>query len=215
MAHMPLTPEEFERAWGADALVRLPAESAAAPIPSDARDFLVRAGLPALVRYSYGSADGKITFCRLAPSLHTALGEPTVGPPLPIDRAAYRILGHEFFCNGAAWWCAHERTGQVDRIDIELNPPIEFASSSVAHLASAVLAAVRWSARCDRSVGEWRAEVDRLRRELTELDPAGMGSDRNFWPAYLDVIRDEEPHTVGFERGSRPDGEWALQEGPW
>ena len=40
---MPKSAVEFARAWGESSLVRLPANLAAAPIPKDDRDFLVRA----------------------------------------------------------------------------------------------------------------------------------------------------------------------------
>ena len=212
---MLLTPNEFASAWGADALVRLPSPLGTAPIPSDARQFLVQAGLPALIRYFSGSTGGKITFCRLAVGLSPVLGEKTVGPPLPSEWSAYWILGDEFFCNGSAWWCVHERTGRVDRIDIELDRPIEFANSSVAHFASAVLAASSWSDGPGRAAAEWPSEVDRFRRELAALDEASMESDRNFWPVYLNFIRDEGPHLGAFEKGSRSEGERALEAGPW
>jgi hypothetical protein len=42
-----------------------------------------------------------------------------------------------------------------------------------------------------------------------------MESDQNFWPAYLDFIRGEGPHLGRFEKGSRVEGEQALQAGPW
>lgn len=212
---MLLSPKEFASAWGADALVRLPSPLATAPIPSDARQFLVQAGLPALIRYFPGSTGGKITFCRLAAGLSPVLGEETVGPPLPPEWSVYWILGDEFFCNGSAWWCVHERTGRVERIDIELDRPIEFANSSVAHFASAVLAASLWSDRRGRAAAEWPSDVDQFERELAALDAASMESDRNFWPVYLDFMRDEGPHPGAFEKGSRSEGERALEAGPW
>jgi hypothetical protein len=209
------SPEQFERAWGADGLVRLPPLLATAPIPKEDCEFLVRVGLPALIRYFPGSSDGVITFCRLASGLAPVLGEKTVGPALPPEWSVYWILGDEFFCNGAAWWCVHGSTGRVDRIDIEIEPPIEFANSSVAHFASAILAASLWSAQCSGAVEEWPSQVDRLKRELTELDPPCMGSGRSFWLVYLDFIRSEGPHLSAFEKGSRPEGERALQARPW
>jgi SUKH-4 immunity protein len=186
-------------------LVRLPS-LAGTPIPKDTREFLVRAGLPGLIRY----LDDVITFCRLASGLAPLLGEKTVGSPLPSEWSVYWIVGDEFFSNGAAWWCVHGPTGHVHRIDIEIEPPIAFANRSVAHFASAVLAASLWSTRCSRAVEKWPSEVDRLKRELAELDPPCMRSDRNFWPAYLDFIRSEGPHLAGFEKGSRAEGELAI-----
>jgi SUKH-4 immunity protein len=212
---MVVTPEDFARAWGANALVRPPAASVPEAIPSDARAFLVRAGLPALIRCFGGSSECKITFCRLASGPSPVLAEQTVGPPLPREWSVYWVLGDEFFCNGAAWWCIHERTGQVERIDIELAEPIEFANNSVAHFASAVLAALVWSSRPDRSAAEWPSEVNRLTRQLAVLDPASMESGRNFWPVYLDYIREEGPQRRAVERGSLSEGERALQAGPW
>ena len=210
---MLLSPEEFARAWGVDALVRLPS-LAGAPIPRDSREFLLQAGLPALIRY-FWSGEGLITFCRLASGLAPVLGEKYVGPPLPSEWWVYWVIGDEFFCNGAAWWCVHGPTGRMDRIDIELKPPIEFANSTVAHFASAVLAALLWAAQCSRAVEEWPSEVDRLKRELAELDPPCMELDQNYWPAYLDFIRSEGPHLGRFEKGSRAEGEQALHAGPW
>jgi len=209
------SPEEFARAWGADSLVRLSSRLATAPVPKDCRDFLVHVGLPALIRYFPGSSDGVITFCRLDSGLAPVLEEKTVGPPLPSEWSVYWIMGDEFFCNGAAWWCVHGPTGRVDRIDIEIEPPIEFANSSVAHFASALLGARLWSARSSRSSRDWPSEVDRFKHELAELDPACLQSDRHFWPAYLDFIRSEGPHLGLFEKGSRAEGERALKAGPW
>jgi hypothetical protein len=212
---MLLSPEEFSRAWGFETLVRLSSQQAAAPIPNEDRDFLVRGGLPALIRYFPGSTDGVVTFCRLATGLVPVLGERTGGPPLPPDWSAYWIIGDEFFSNGAAWWCLHGPSGRVDRIDIEIEPPIEFVNSSVAHFASALLAASQWSAQCGHSVEEWLSEVDRFKRALAELDPPCVQSDRNFWPVRLDVIRSKGPHLRVFEKGSRAEGERALRAGPW
>lgn len=212
---MHSSPEEFERDWGVDKLVRLPARTATAPIPEKDRDFLVQAGLPAMVRYFPGSTGGVITFCRLAAGLVPVMNEQTVGPPLPPEWSVYWIMGDEFFCNGSAWWCVHDSTGRVDRIDIEIEPPIKTANSSVARFASAILAASLWSARCNRTVGAWSSEVDRLMRELADLDPPSMNSNRNFWPMYLNFIRDEGPDFCTFEKGSRNEGELAFETGPW
>jgi hypothetical protein len=98
MPYTPLTPEEFTRACSAHSLVQLPAALATAPIPSDARGFLVQSGLPALIRYFGGSTYGKITFCRLTSGMSPLLSERTVGPPLPADWSVYWLLGDEFCC---------------------------------------------------------------------------------------------------------------------
>jgi hypothetical protein len=210
-----MTPEEFARAWGSDALVQPSAASVPSSILSGARDFLVWAGLPALIRYFGGLTECRITFCRLSSGLSPVLAEETVGPPLPREWSVYWVLGDEFFCNGEAWWCIHERTGQIDRIDIELAQPIEFVNSSVAHFASALLAALEWSSRISRSAEEWPSEVDEFKRKLAVNDPASMESRRNFWPVYLNFIREEGPQLGAFEKGSRLEGERALQAGPW
>jgi hypothetical protein len=212
---MVLTPEEFAGAWGSDALVRPAAASVPGALPSDARAFLVRAGLPALIRYFGGSTPCNMTFCRLASGLSRVLAERTVGPSPPREWAVHWVLGDEFFCNGSAWWCIHERTGQVDRIDIELAQPIKFANSSVAHFASAVLGAMLWSNRPGRSAEKWPSEVDQFKRELAVLDPPSMECHRNFWPVYLSFIREEGPHRGFLEKGSRLQGERAVQAGPW
>ena len=186
-----------------------------AAIPSDARHFLVSAGLPALIRYFGGSSGGKITFCRLASGLFPVLRETTVGPVLPSEWSVYWIQGDEFFCNGSAWWCIHEHTGHVARIDIGLGSPIEFANSSAAQFASAVLAMELWSNRISQSAERWPSEVDQIKQELAGIDPASMASRRNFWPVYLDYIREEGPHRGAFQKGSSSEGEQALQDGPW
>jgi hypothetical protein len=209
------SPAAFSRAWGADALVRLPSQKGPTPIPKNDRDFLVRAGLPAMIRYFPGSTDGVITFCRLASGLFPVLGEKTVGPPLPAEWSFNWIIGDEFFCNGAAWWCVHGPSGRVERIDIEINPPVEFANSSVAHFASAVFATLLWAQRRTPSADAWPSEVDRFKQELGVLDPPCMESARNFWPVYLNFIRSEGPHLGAFEKGSRSQGEQARQAGPW
>jgi hypothetical protein len=211
---MLISPEEFARARGANNLVQMPPLTDA-PVPNDSGEFLVRAGLPALIRYTPGATDAVITFCRLASGLAPLLGEKTVGPPLPSEWSDYWIIGDEFFCNGAAWWCVHGPTGRVDRIDIEIDPPVEFANSSVVHFASALHAALVWSAKGSRLVADRPAEVDRLKSELAELDPNCMQSNRNFWPVYLDFIRDEGPQLTPLKAGSRAEGERALEAGPW
>jgi hypothetical protein len=212
---MLLSPEGFARAWGIDSLIQLPSRLATAPISKVSREFLVRAGLPALIRYFEGVTKGLITFCRLDSGLDPVLGEKTVGPPLPSEWSVYWILGDEFFCNGSAWWCLHGPTGRVDRIDIEIDPPISFANSSVAHFASALLIALLWSNQPGHSPTEWPSEVAQFKHELADLDPACLQSDRNFWPMYLDFISSEGPQKGAFERGSRAEGERAFQTGPW
>jgi hypothetical protein len=122
----PLSPDEFARAWGDNALVRLPPGAAAIGIPKSSRDFLKRAGLPALVHYFLGSTDAKMTFLRLKDGLTPVSEEKTVGPPLPRTWSSYWILGDEFFCNGSAWWCVCESSGHVCRVDIELSEPVQF-----------------------------------------------------------------------------------------
>jgi hypothetical protein len=211
---MLLSAEEFAKYWGAKYLVQMPPR-ADAPIPKDTREFLVRAGLPTLLRYTPGATDAVITFCRLASGLAPVLGEKTVGPPLPSEWSDYWIIGDEFFCNGAAWWCVHGPTGRVDRIDIEIDPPVEFANSSVAHFATTVLTELMWSAIGNDLVGNWHSSVDRLKSELAALDPPCMQSNRNFWPAYLDFIRSEEPQLTPLKWGTRAEGERALEAGPW
>ena len=170
---MPLTPEDFARAWSAGAVQPL-AASLPGPIPSDARVFLMRAGLPALIRYFGGSTECKITFCRLASGLSPVSSDRRAPPPR--EWSVYWVLGDEFFCNGSAWWCIHACTGQIVRIDIELAQPIEFANSGAAHFATAVLAAVVWSSRPSRSPEEWPSEVDQFKRELGSIDPASTES---------------------------------------
>src|SRR5688572_13055556 len=123
---MVFSSDEFVHVWGADSLVQLPKQLATAPIPTDACEFLVRIGLPALIHHISGSTEGKITFCRLGTGLSPILSEETGGPALPSDWSVYWVLGDEFFCNGSAWWCIHQDTGQIDRIDIELDTPIDF-----------------------------------------------------------------------------------------
>jgi hypothetical protein len=212
---MLLTPPKFANAWGPDTLVRLPSTVTSIPIPLCSYEFLADAGLPALIRFLGGSTEVKITFCRLASGLSPVLSEETVGPPLPSEWSVYWVLGDQFFCNGSAWWCINERLGHIERIDIELDRPIQFANSSVAHFASAMLGAVSWSVNCDRSEEGWPSAVDCFKQELEMLDLASMDSDRDFWPTYLDFIRGEGPGPCAIKKGSRLEGEKALREGPW
>ncbi len=212
---MLISPEEFERSWGSDKLVRLSAQFVAALVSERDREFLKRAGLPAMIRYFAGATDGLITFCRLASGLKPLLSQETVGPALPLEWSIYSIMGDEFFCNGTAWWCIHGALGHVERIDIEIEQPIEFVNSSVGHFASALLAASMWSGSGSPKKQDWPCDVDRLMAELAEIDPPSMQSRRNFWPMWLNFIRDEGPHLRVFERGSRDEGERALEVGPW
>ena len=216
----PLSAEEFARAWGGDALVRLPTNAVAtARIPQSSRDFLTRAGLPALIHYFLGSTDAKMTFVRLEAGLRSILEEKTVGTPLSRTWSAYRVLGEEFFCNGSAWWCEREPTGEVCRVDIELSQPVSFVNSSVEHFASAILAARHWS---EQYAGNLASELDRLRDELRAFDPHAMADERHFWPKWLDFIEFEKDTLVDagvrvgeWRIGTRADGERALREGPW
>jgi hypothetical protein len=208
-----MTAESFAMAWGADSLIRLPAKAASA-LPLADGDFLVRAGLPALVRYSFG-AGGNITFCRLSTGLAPLLSEKFVGPALPREWATYSVLGDEFFCNGSALWCIHRPTGRVDRIDVEIEPPVEFANSSVMQFAGALFAATEWSATRN-TASDWQSEVGKLQTVLAELDPPCMGTGRSFfWSSYLDFLADAGPEVQVFERGSKCEGEQALRIGSW
>ncbi len=65
---MVVTPEEFERAWGTEALVRLPLAEHT-PVLSEAYRFLAVAGLPALIRCYEGDGYSNLTFCRLTAGL--------------------------------------------------------------------------------------------------------------------------------------------------
>jgi hypothetical protein len=215
MAIALLTPSEFNRAWGPGNLVRLPSEAAISPIPTEASAFLIQAGLPALIRQFSGSTEEKITFCRLASRLSPVLSEKTVGPQLPDDWSVYWVLGDEFFCNGAAWWSIHQENRSIYRIDIEIDPPIEFANTSIAHFASALLAASVWFEKTSRSPEKWPAELDEFWCELESLDPPSMASGKNYWPMYLNFIRDEGPNLCDFKKGSVAEGKLALNAGPW
>jgi hypothetical protein len=62
---------------------------------------------------------------------------------------------------------------------------------------------------------EWPSEVDRLNQELAVIDPPSMEFRENFWPVYLDFIREEGPQLGTFKKGSRSEGERALLAGPW
>src|SRR5579864_3915389 len=140
-----LSPHEFSHIWGVDKLIRLPDEPEPHPVPPDALLFLNQAGLPALITCRSGPTESKITFSRLQAGLSPLLEAETVGPPMPKAWSDYLILGDEFFCNGSAWWCIHQHTGHILRIDIELEEPIEFASSSVRQFASALAAVTSWA----------------------------------------------------------------------
>jgi hypothetical protein len=209
----PLPAAEFARLWGAESLVRLPA-GVALP-PGAAGDFLTQAGLPALVSCFEDESESKITFCRLAAGLATLAGEPSVGPPTPIDRAAFYVLGDEFFCNGSAWWCLHREHGYVARIDIGLREPVALVNTGVAELASSLFAAVCWSEHCTRTETDWVKEVDRLQQILKLIDAAAFGYTNNFWQAYLLYIAGENPARSGFVKRSLQEGQQALAAGPW
>jgi SUKH-4 immunity protein len=210
------TPEELERAWGVDSLVKLPPHLAAVPLSVDTLQFLLRPGLPTFIRFFPGYTEGLMTFCRLASGPAQLLAEKTVGPPLPQKWSVYWIIGDEFFCNGSAWWCVHAPTGRVDRIDIEIeHQPISFVNTSVAHFASALLAIWFWSAHSGRIVDRWPSEIENLKRELAVLDPPCMQSDKNFWPVHLDFLGSEGPQFRAFEKGSLAEGEAALKAGSW
>jgi hypothetical protein len=215
-----LTPAEFSATWGKEALVRMPQSSIVGEIPSAASQFLVEAGLPAFLRFFDASNLAKVTFNRLQSGITPVLNEKTVGPPLPSDWSVYMTLGDEFFCNGAAWWCLHKDSGHVVRIDIEVDArPIEFANTSVAHFASALMTALRWSESCNHK--EWMSALDRLQQALAAVDPPSMQSDRHFWPSILQFLRDEpeflqgEPQRLLFEKGTWSAGQKALEQGPW
>src|SRR4051812_33728863 len=184
MANTLISPEEFAHVWGADTLVRVP-EATHATIPQAALRFLAKAGLPALIRLFSGSTESKITFGRLALGLSRVTAEQTIGPPLSPEWSAYWILGDEFFCNGSAWWCADEQTGAVCRIDIELQHPISFANSSVAHFGAALILASSWSNRWVPSSTRWIDDVECFAQELQALDPASMQDEVSFWPTYV------------------------------
>ncbi len=125
------------------------------------------------------------------------------------------MLGDEFFCQVAFWWCIHERTGEVARIDINREPSVVFVNSSVAHFASALLAVWSWSIRRNQSTNLGRISVEQLEQELAELDQASMKARWNYWPIFTAFIRQEEPPVAGIEKGSRQEGEQALLTGVW
>jgi len=208
-----LTASAFAAAWGEDSLVRLP--DANKSIPAKCGEFLLRAGLPALVRCHEASNESKITFCRLSRGLSSVIDEKTVGTPLPSSWSRYLVAGDEFFCNGAAWWCIHQANGSIVRIDIELDDPVEFVNTSVAHFAAAISMAVGWSAKCRRTAQEWTREVDQLVNAIRTLDPPALKSRRCFWLRFLEFIREEDPSESGFVKGSATAGRRAWKAGSW
>jgi hypothetical protein len=210
-----LGPEEFAHEWGPEALIRLPDKKSKVPMPADTRDFLVRAGLPALITYYGGVTESKVTFYRLDLGPSPLLEEETVDPRIPASWSAYVVVGDEFFCNGCASWCIHQDTGHVLRVDPELQEPVEFVNSSVAHFASAALTAVSWSQHCTRTAAEWVAEVDRLTQLLGLLDPESTRSTKQFWGSYLDFIRSEGPAKAACNKGTRHEAHQAWIAGPW
>ncbi|HEV3418502.1 MAG TPA: SUKH-4 family immunity protein [Pirellulales bacterium] len=206
------SPETFAAAWGSEALVRLSSENTTNSIPASAREFLSRAGLPALITYVEDEPLFKITFCRLEAGLTPVLMEKYHGT-LPGDWNCYWVLGDEYFSNGAAWWCIDQRDGRILRIDIELAEPIMLANASVAHFTSALLVAVSWSAQQDCNGLHRPDAVNQLERQLNELDPECMRSGGSFWRRY--VARLVGQKDGGFAKGSMSAGHDALIDGTW
>jgi hypothetical protein len=210
-----LTPAEFADEWGAYALVRTPNALPNPPIPTDAFGFLVEAGLPALIHVLPDYIDTKITFCRLESGLSPVTNERTVGPPLPSDWSIYWVIGDEFFCNGSAFWCIDQRDGQIVRIDIELDDPIDFVNSSVECLARTLVAATKWSAQDDRKSAESPRGVGQLEFELNLIDPRAINSRDSFWLPILNFVRDEKPSGNIFATGSTVEGQRAWKARAW
>lgn len=124
-------------------------------------------------------------------------------------------MGDEFFDSGSAWWCIHAQTGHVYRIDLAREQPFDFVNASVAQFASAAFATLSWSNRLKRSVTQWATKLDELTRQIAAIDPASLKPTGSFWPAYLDHLRDDQPHLGVFKKGTVSDGQQALRVETW
>jgi hypothetical protein len=192
MSSTLLTPDEFVHAWGSDGLIGLPEQTIAAPIPEDARMFLVKAGLPRHITFAHKSLPSEMSFVRLSDGLQNVIAVQTVGPAFPSGWSVYWIMGEESFDNGSAWFCIHQDSGHVVRMDIELDNPISLVNTSVAHLATAILLSCSWSQESARQ-GQWSAMVDQLGDSLRRSDPGALRSKDTFWNGILDEMRNVGP----------------------
>jgi hypothetical protein len=155
-----------------------------------------------------------MTFCRLESGISTLLEEP-LHSTLSSEWSVYFVLGDDFFCNGSAFWCLHQLTGGIYRIDIELSPPVEFVNSSLTHFASAILAGESFSHDMNDGVERWNTELDFFQRSLGAFDPICLQSPQNFWPRYLSFLRGEGPQARIFIKGSLSEGRQASRTGSW
>jgi hypothetical protein len=113
---------------------------------------------------------------------------------LPTEFAAYWIIGDEVFINGSAWFCITGGTGQLVRIDVEQDDPVEFVNSSVEHFATFLAVLQRWCADNDGS-DSWGDGVHRIQKEMFALEPEIASASKSFWPRLLEAIEEEGPET--------------------
>lgn len=204
MLAKPLTAQEFAAAYGARSLVRLAERGATGRVPEEAITFLRSVGLPARIVYHEFVSGAEVTFRQLGCGLWPLRAEGLRKPP-PESWSRLWVIGDEYFVQGAAWWCIAEGSGHVVRLDPDVGDDGDLVNTSVARLASALLAAIRWTETVSYTAPNWSAQLDSLEQRIRSLDTEAMEDRRGFWRRWFQVVRSEvprpdEPGESGFRR---------------
>jgi hypothetical protein len=172
-----MTEADYLAAWEGRRLVR--ALALPADLPPATAHWLRAVGLPAEVQFAHPTTPTLMTFARLATGVVTLQSEVS-GEDVPSGWDDLLIIGEDEIPNGSAALCVHQVSGEVVRVDPELEDAVRHLNASVPHFALCLVAAVKWSSG--------RSDVDELRATLNRIDPDALASDGHYWPFVLDEV---------------------------
>jgi hypothetical protein len=176
-------PDQWKRLWGAYRMIS--AGPTVNELPETARQFIQTYGLPRRVWLQWWGTGiegtSEISFeplCR----------------PAELDPSQRILIANEWWSNGSAELAMGRTTGEIIRIDVELDEPESFVNSSVEQLARSLLAGVQWSAgsRADPSA-DWNVSLSAWATAIAGLDAVAFERPRGFWPALIEYAKERGP----------------------
>jgi hypothetical protein len=165
-------------------------------LPGDAREFLSRHGLPSLMIFECQNSF-EISFAPLEKKLACYNEEMSWGDfydaRLDRDWSKQIVMGEEEFCNGHASFCVHRESGEVSRIDCQLENPRFLVNSNVILFNSSLLVAEHWSDTLKTfRISPSKDALLILRREFESIDPKASKDTDYFWRKLVDYVLDCE-----------------------
>jgi hypothetical protein len=197
-----LSAAEFAESWGRESLARLSVDLP--QLPETATSFLREAGLPKRVRMAYSDDPHEMSFLSVSKGIGRFTDSGIHGGSFPREWETYWMIGEETFSNGGAGLVIVQETGVVLSVDVEIDNPVRFLNSSVAHLASTLLHLVTWSRRhgsLEPGSNGYQSAMNELTEELRQLDSAVFDQPHSYWPIMLYHLEEVGPRAFQIHPG--------------